>query len=101
MFCCARCGDKVDELWATIEMWSRAGNLQALDLCQSCTQVAYAFVLNRPLRKGREMTVMWTMPLDNPEDIDDAEHHAMCHCHECDPDFHMELMRDARMDEAS
>lgn len=82
-------------------MWSRAGNLKALDLCAPCTQVAYAFVLNRPFRMENNMPVTWTLPLDNPEDIDDAEHHAMCHCHECDPDFHMELARENAWERAS
>ncbi len=47
------------------------------------------------------MSVVWVTPLNNPEDIDDAEHHAMCHCHECDPDFHMELARDNAWERAS
>lgn len=38
---------------------------------------------------------------DPDEDIDTAHHHAACRCHECDPDWHMEMRRDARLDHAS
>lgn len=93
---CARCHDDVDAIWATIEMWSRVGNHRALDLCQSCTTLAYAFVLNRPLHKEEPMTIIWSTPLNDPDDIDDAEHSAMCHCAECDPDFRFELQREER-----
>lgn len=79
-------------------MWSRVGNHRALDLCQTCTFVAYAFVLNRPLMMEDTMTILWDLPLNDPEDIDDAEHAHACNCAECDPDFQMELRREMRWD---
>lgn len=100
MFTCARCRDECDELWSTVEMFSRLGNWKALDLCRACTAVAYSFVLNRPLTQGDPVTVVFDYLLD-PEDVDDAEHASICRCHECDPDFHMERQREERMLEAS
>jgi hypothetical protein len=82
-------------------MFSRVGNLKALDLCQSCTTVAYAFVLNRPLHQEEPMTMLWSVPLHDPEDIDDGEHLAECMCLECNADFHMERRRDERAERAS
>ncbi len=43
-------------------------------------------------------TIDWSTPLDvdDIEDVDDAEHHSLCNCAECNPDLHMELMRDER-----
>lgn len=97
MLRCARCRTEVDELWATLEMFSRVGNMRAFDLCRPCTQVAYAFVLNRSIKwEDKAMTIIWDLPLNDPEDIDDAEHHAMCHCHDCDPDFRFEYLREER-----
>lgn len=101
MMRCARCHAEVNDLWATIEMFSRVGNLKALDLCQSCTTVAYAFVLNRPLHQEEPMTMLWSVPLHDPEDIDDGEHLADCMCLECNADFHMERRRDERAERAS
>lgn len=92
---CSRCRNQVMELWATVEMVSRVGNFHAVDLCRGCTAVAYSFVLNRPLEQEAPMTIIDY--LRDPEDIDDAEHAGYCRCHECDPDFHMERMRDERM----
>lgn len=94
MFSCDRCGIECDELWAGLEMFSRLGNSRSVELCQACSLVAYSFVLNRPL--GVPMTIVWDMPLYDPEDVDDAEHHAQCHCAECDPDFRFEADREDR-----
>jgi hypothetical protein len=96
MFTCDRCGDEVLKLWSTVEMFSRLGNYRNVDLCQTCTMIAYSFVLNRPLAKEDGMTIVWEVPLNDPEDIDDGEHASMCMCHECDPDFWMEYRRDIR-----
>lgn len=97
---CTRCSGQVMELWSTVEMFSRVGNFRAVDLCRACTAVAYSFVLNRPLTTEDPLTI--TDYLRDPEDIDDAEHAGYCRCHECDPDFHMELMREERyIEEAS
>lgn len=91
---CQRCSTDVPVLWATIEMFSRYGNFRAFDLCKECTDVAYAFVLNRPLGKQVPMSIVWDMPVRDPDDIDDAEHHAQCHCMECDPDIKFEMDRE-------
>lgn len=44
------------------------------------------------------MTILWDLPLNDPEDIDDAEHAHACNCAECDPDFQMDLRRELRWD---
>jgi hypothetical protein len=83
MMICARCTRDVDELWATIEMFSRVGNFRALDLCRQCTAVAYAFVLKQPLKGDQTMSLLWDLPIRDNDDIDDAEHHTCCPCAEC------------------
>jgi hypothetical protein len=94
---CARCADEITDYWSTIEMFSRVGNLKALDLCQACTTVAYAFVLNRPLHQEANMTVLWSYPISDPFDIDDAEHPIECGCPECDAtDTRFEMERERR-----
>lgn len=37
-------------------------------------------------------------PLFDIEDVDDAEHHAMCRCAECDPDYLLDMYRESRWD---
>lgn len=37
-------------------------------------------------------------PVIDIDDVDDAEHHAMCRCADCDPDYQFELYRESRWD---
>ena len=37
-------------------------------------------------------------PVVDVDDVDDAEHHAMCRCADCDPDYQFELYRESRWD---
>ena len=99
-FTCGRCQLEVDELWGTVALYSRVGNWSGIDLCRSCTGIAYAYVLSQPLQQETTMSLVYDYLID-PDDIDDAEHARVCKCHECDPDFHMERQREERMMEAS
>ena len=64
---------------------------QQWHICSSCMQSLVSWLTTPP-------SVM--LMAEFLDDIDDAEHHAACRCHECDADFHMELARDNRYDAA-
>ena len=93
MNCCARCATQVDKLWSTVEFFSRAGDFTALDLCLPCTRVVAAAIR---LEVDLYTVFPFSIPLNDPEDVDDAEHHSQCHCMECDVDFKFEYLREER-----
>ena len=92
---CGRCHTVVDELWASVEIFSRLGDFSAIELCEHCTRVVLAVTT----MKETAMTRIWIM--NDPQEIDDAEHPARCNCAECDPEFHIELRRDNAIERAS
>lgn len=100
MFECGRCHQQVAELWATLEMFSRRGNVRDVHLCQHCSAVARAYILNLTPPLEDPMTMIdWSIPLNDPDDVDDAEHHRLCMCADCtelDADRDFEHRRDER-----
>lgn len=93
---CARCYTIGVRLWSTVEFFAGSGEYRALDLCLPCSRVVAA-AINLPIQGASMQTLFpWSVPLNDPEDIDDGEHHAQCRCHECDPDFRFDWQREER-----
>jgi hypothetical protein len=83
---CVRCGEP-SSLY-DVDITDLLGD-QHFDVCNSCSRALVAWLTSRP--------ALMLLP-EFLDDIDDAEHHAACRCHECDPDWAMELARDNRYD---
>lgn len=80
---------------ARTELMLRSGeqllNLGAL--CNACIADVQAFIeAGVPMPEFDDL---------DDDDIDDCEHHAACMCHECDPDFWMDLARDHLFEETA
>lgn len=60
--------------------------------CAPCSGKILAAVFERELDDGE--LIIWSAFDPN---VDVAEHHPACRCHECDPDFRFELEREERL----
>lgn len=58
-------------------------------LCSGCTSDFYRFIS----MQGVQMTTQLIVDMST-EDVDDAEHHPSCICHECDPDQYWKAERE-------
>lgn len=96
MKCCTRCRQHVDRLWSTVEFFAGNGAYTGLDLCLSCSRVVAAVIELVPGEVPMQTLFPFSVPLNDPEDIDDAEHHSQCRCDDCDPDFRFEWQREER-----
>lgn len=90
MIKCSRCGSTAPII-GSVEM--RMPQLVAVShYCAGCVDVLLQAVFDR-VETPTSLVIM----TDAGQDIDIAEHHPACRCHDCDPDFHMESMREERL----
>lgn len=85
---CSRCGAAAATT-VSIDVFGR--HTGTVELCAWCEVALFQFL-------RREVRPMEWHEWNDEGDADDGEHHTNCMCIECNPDFHMELRREARFD---